>query len=83
MEISKRTLKLFAAVKQYAINFNTQENMRTKINYFTNIFLILSKTQNFKTRNETRIDVRSSHRRCSVRKDVFINLAKFTAKHLC
>ena len=26
---------------------------------------------------------RSSHRRCSVRKDVLRNFAKFTEKHLC
>ena len=26
---------------------------------------------------------RSSHRRCSVRKDVLRNFAKFTVKHLC
>ena len=26
---------------------------------------------------------RSSHRRCSVRKDVLKNFAKFTGKHLC
>ena len=26
---------------------------------------------------------RSSHRRCSVRKDVLRNFAKFTGKHLC
>ena len=26
---------------------------------------------------------RSSHRRCSVKKDVLRNLAKFTGKHLC
>ena len=27
--------------------------------------------------------IRSSHRRCSVKKDVLRNFAKFTGKHLC
>ena len=27
--------------------------------------------------------IRSSHRRCSVRKDVLRNFVKFTGKHLC
>ena len=29
------------------------------------------------------VHIRSSHRRCSVKKDVFRNFAKFTGKHLC
>ena len=32
---------------------------------------------------ELRITDRSSHRRCSVRKGVLSNFAKFTGKHLC
>ena len=31
----------------------------------------------------TRIILRSSHRRCSVKKGVLRNFAKFTGKHLC
>ena len=82
MKISKGTSKLFTAFRPSTINFDTQENTRRKIN-LKNIFLILLKTQNFKGWNETRTNVRSSHWRCSVRKGAFMNLAKFTRKHLC
>ena len=46
------------------------------------MFLISSKAQKLKVRNETRTDIRRSHRRCSVRKVVFINFAMFTGTHL-
>ena len=47
----------------------------TIFNLFIHNFIYQEFTQN--------TSFRSSHRRCSVRKGVFRNFAKFTGKHLC
>ena len=50
---------------------STSRSLLTDINHWNTFTLVFKLT------------VRSSHQRCSVKKDVLRNISKFTGKHLC